>query len=38
MDKSEKKKNTVDQTYQLPGIFFLVSLRTGCRRIVWTVS
>lgn len=38
MDKSDPKKNTGEQTYPLPGIFFRVRLRTGCRRIVWTVS
>ena len=36
MDKSEKK-NTGEQTYPLR-YFFGIELRTGCRRIVWTVS
>ena len=37
MDKSEKKKyRGVDKS--APRYFFRVRLRTGCRRIAWTVS
>ena len=38
MDKSKKKKKYRGADKSAPRYFFRVRLRTGCRRIVWTVS